>query len=94
MPPSRSSGSMPTANGVTRRIYLARSARGVIVSHMKGAVGLCVHHDTLSKRCIYKYPLRDLTQRCVPPADVSLLQPCTSCRRVQNDCGLQLPQDD
>ena len=76
MPPSRSSGSMPTANGVTRRIYLARSARGVIVSHMKGAVGLCVHHDTLSKRCIYKYPLRDLTQRCVPPATVYILQAC------------------
>ena len=42
MPPSRSSGSIPTANGVTRRIYLARSARGVIVSHMKRAVGLSV----------------------------------------------------
>ena len=75
MPPSRSSGSIPTANGVTRRIYLARSARGVIVSHMKRAVGLCVHHDTLCERCIYKYPLRDLTQRY-------LLQTCPSCNRV------------
>ena len=81
MPPSRSSGSMPTASGVTRRIYLARSARGVIVSHMKRAVGLCVHHDTLCERCIYKYPLRDLTQRyllqtCPSVATVYILQAC------------------